>query len=247
MLSFKRIVTLILLACAPSFAQELASTLAPSSGTQLSSGSKFTVAAGGGGIAIVNHTSGCAATTFTTAAINNTGANSLYCLVTSSNAAPVVSDSSSNTWITTLTNASNSTSFATTKLFYVTNATVSASQTFTVTAAAAAPSMECISFSGTAASSSFDQQNQTNNGSGTTINTGSITFASNEVAIAGIGFDAADGFLNIGSGFTLIEQQNFGVCYGSGLGYLISTPATVNPLWTTGNTTHNQAKIASFK
>lgn len=205
-------------------------------------------------IVLVNHTSGCSATSFTTSAIDNTNANSLYCLVTSSNASPTVSDSSSNTWVTTLTSATNATSGVTTKLFYVTNATVSASQTFTVTAAGAKPSMECLAFRGTAPASSFDQQNQTNNGSGMQISTGPITPGTNgQVLITGVGFDANSGSLNVGNppnfDFILIEQQAFGSCYGSGMAYFVQpTAAATNAQWTLGGTaSNNQAKIASFK
>jgi hypothetical protein len=101
-------------------------------------------------------------------------------------------------------------------------------------------------FSGSAASP-FDVENGFN-GSGTTLQPGSVTPSeANELLITALAFNGSGSPLSINLGFTVIEDANFvsGQSYGVGLAYLIQGPAApVNLTWTRTNSDIMAAGIA---
>lgn len=105
-------------------------------------------------------------------------------------------------------------------------------------------------FSGISTSSPFDVENG-GNGSGSPVNTGSITPSqAHTLIIAAINQSDTGTGISIDSGFTIISQRNRdGSAQGGGMAYKIMTAATAtNPAFTiSGSPTSSAAAIASFK
>lgn len=187
----------------------------------------------------------------TTTAANNTGANFLVCAAAYGTGSTMsMSDSSSNTWSALTLGFSN---FSELRLYYVANATVSNSQTYTISGTASYPSLACKSFSGVKTASPFDQQNTNNSATASvaTLTTGSITPGfDNELLIAGISFDAGVTSLNIDSSFIGISEtpHSAGAHYGVAIAYQIQTTATTrNPAWAWTTNVAVATAIASFQ
>lgn len=208
-------------------------------------------------ITLISNT--CAASTggtgvsVTTSAINTTGATliviSVSYLQTTGVALPT--DSAGNTW-TGLTGqeVSGNTSNI---LFYKTNPTTSATQTFTENHSNNFPSICVFAFSGTLLSSPFDVQNGSHSTSTATLATGSVTPSlNNELLITGFGVSNAGSTMSINSGYTIpAGGQVAGAAsnaYGTAMAYLVQgTASSSNPTWTNSASGDLASTIATFK
>lgn len=186
---------------------------------------------------------------FTSSSIDTSGANLIVVYVASQQAvaAPVLTDSKSNTW-TSLT-VRSSAGFARGQLFYCVNPTVGTGHTFTLTQTGSLCSLCVEAWSGSN-SSPFDVENGASTSGAATLATGSITPNVNgELLITGFTHVALVS-VTINLGFTISDQQILtgGVAYGSAMAYLVqNTAAAINPTWTSGGTTARVAAIAGFK
>jgi hypothetical protein len=192
-----------------------------------------------GAIALVAHTfvqagSG-SATSVTTSAINCTGANWLVMATAldNSSGSPMVSDSSSNTWNTSL--GSQTGGGQTIKFYYAENATVSASQTFTLSVSGSTNfiSIAVACFSGVSTTGSHDQENSGSSLSGTNASTGNITpLVANELIISSNAFNTAISVptFSSSSGNTFTQTDGAvtigGQAYGIEVIYFVQTTAT---------------------
>jgi hypothetical protein len=209
-------------------------------------------------ITFIAHTATAASSTHTSSpSIDTSAGTGNHCFVsvaetwyTPAGVAPPITDSFSNTY-TELTPQVNTTGQQSLVLWYSANATCGVGHTFTFTTSALSyVSIEVQVFAGPL-SSPLDQQNGTPNGSGTTINTGSVTpFTTGELVIAASSFDSAMGSIAINSSLAITDTSDFsgGANYGSSAAYIIQTSiVTVNPRWTFGNSQNSIAVIATFK
>jgi hypothetical protein len=201
-------------------------------------------------IALVNHIAAAGANTFTSSSVSMSGANLLVMVVTEASAAAgTPSDSSSNTW-TGLTEQCVSTPCN--RIYYAKNATVSGSQTFTLTGSSFFAVISVLSFSGADTTAPFDVEAGTGGGGfGTTANPGSITPGSNnEVVVTGFAWNNSQTISSV-TGYTISDQTNFagGSNYGGAGAYNIQTTATAtNPTWNLNpGTTAGDVTVASFK
>lgn len=180
----------------------------------------------------------------TTTGVDTTGAN-LIVLFAAYEAGSTVSDSKSNTWTALTPKGSGGVA----QLFYCFNPTVGSGHTFSTTPITYG-GIFMAAFSG-ATSSPFDVENGVAPGSGTSIQTGSVTPSlNNELIITGINLGGSAASPTINSGFTQTDSinANSGVSYGGSLAYLIQTSASaVNPTWSWTNAATNPAVIATFK
>lgn len=192
----------------------------------------------------------------TTAGIDMSGADTLivirswrYDLKTSL----TLSDSQGNTWNDLTLRHST---YDGCQISYAKNASVSASQTFTLDGGVTAcyPSIWVAGYSGLDLTTPFSgSENGAGNDSilGTTgIPTGSITPASGELVIAGATLGYNDtGTTTIDSGFTFEQKGTFtaGFAPGGGIADLLGAGSSVNPTikWS-ATTAHVAAAIASF-
>lgn len=185
-----------------------------------------------------------------TSAIDTTGANLIVVgIVSNQGSTPNLIDSKGNTWTPLTQSAVTGASQAI--LYYSTPTSVGAGHTFTNNGTQTYSTIYVAAFSGAAASSPYDgQQNGATATGVTTLATGSITPTQNGAIVVTVyGFNVTGVPLSINSGFTITDSQDFGASnnYGGGLAYLIQgTAAAVNPVWTRTGNTNQEARIASF-
>lgn len=202
---------------------------------------------------LINHVAAGSTDTnnVTTASINCTGANFLVACCTSASAhAGTISDSQSNTWTSlTRTVSGNATDI---QLFYVFNASVSASHTFTISSTGGFPCIEVMAWSGIQTTPNpFDVQNTNSSASATSLTPGSITpSVNNELIVVGLAVDTATSATSIDSNFTITDTVTLvgGQHFGGSIAYLLQgTAAAVNPTWSWTTAALPEAAIASFK
>ena len=161
---------------------------------------------------------------------------------------PTLSDSFNNNW-TGLT-VYDSGTYGKLRLYYVVNPTRGLEHTFTLAGTATYPSITVHAFTGTKATSPFDQQNGGAN-TGTTIQPGSVTPSEdNELVICGVSDGQTSGTYAIDLGFTMTDSlgTSVGSYIGSALAYLIETTAAAkNPTWTRSASNAMASAIATFK
>lgn len=195
-------------------------------------------------ISLVAHTAAgsSGAFTVTTPAINTTGANLIVVYIAHDGSTGGPSDSAGNTF-TCLTNYHPSFPNLA-MLCYVLNPVTSASHTFSYSSGGSAPSLAVEAFSGVA---SFGTQNGNAVGSGTTIQTGSVTpSVASSLVISGLATNAVVS-VSIDSSFTITDTVTFlaGNHYAISMAYLI-TGSAVNPTWTISSSNWMGASIATF-
>jgi hypothetical protein len=187
------------------------------------------------------------------AGINMAGANAEFVCVTYYNGTfTSLADSQSNTWNAAVSAVGVSGSDSTTTLYYALSASVSSSQTFTVTTSGGYPSIVAMGFSNVATSSALDQTNNSNYASQTSSPPGSVTpSTSGQLVIPCMGLSGTpnNSFSSVGGGFTLVSVPYIGGSYfGTGMAYLIQTTATAsNPTFILSSSGTGQAVQASFK
>jgi hypothetical protein len=183
----------------------------------------------------------------TSAGIDTTGASLLIIHGATFASATGVSDSKGNTW-TALTEHSRSQRFS--RIWYVTNPTVGAGHTFTISGTGIYPHLAAAAFSGADTASPFDQENGANAAAATSIQTGSVTPTTNDqLIIAGVvGFDTNAPTINLSFTTTDTEATDGSTKMMGGLAYLIQTSAAaVNPTWSWVGSDPSAASIATFK
>jgi len=212
------------------------------------------------GPALVAHTiaGSVASAAVTTSVVNMTGANLIIIGITMYNGAggtSAPSDSTgSNTW-TPLTEYGNITpNYFTTQLYYCSPCTTSSSQTFSASATNAFtyPVIAVAGFSGASSSSVFDQQNgNTNAGTATTIQPGSITPGGNGyIIVTMLDGGATTGGFSINSSFAISDSLAYssGNYLATAMAYYFQPSAgAINPTWTFNSVAGQTASIASFK
>jgi len=186
----------------------------------------------------------------TSAAVNASAANGLWMFIASLDNTVTPSDSGGNTWISVGASIGTGPGGL---LYYTINPTVTASQTFTVTASGEYVGACVFGFSGMLTTSSVFQsgtQAATFASSGTSIQPGSSTPGTgHNLFILGCGNNS--GTITVDSGFSIPLQiaPGGGVNYGAAISYLIQSGNTAqNPTCTTsGGSTGLSAIIAAFR
>lgn len=204
--------------------------------------------------ALIAHTAQAAPAgggTLTTSAIDTTGASLLVVVVSAykGGASPTsLSDSKSNTW-TALTAQIGSTNTRS-QIFYVATSTVGTSHTFKLTGANFGW-IEAMAFSGSLASTPFDQQN---GGTGTSTNTSTFNAVtpgqSNELIISGLSCTSTTGTFSVDSGLTILDQVNnsAGNNLGGAAAYVIQgAAAAITPKWSWSATNEFATTVATFE
>jgi hypothetical protein len=178
----------------------------------------------------------------TTPSIDTTGATLLVLNVSDFTGGPgvTISDSKGNTW-TALTAYTNTAGQMRERLYYAWNATVGSGHTFTSAGTGVYTTIAVASFSGIEAGSDpyngdVTGLNDFSVSNGSPMQTGSVTVAAGDLAVAGEGtpFGAATIVWTIDLGFTITDQyHSSGVTEGGGLAYFINTGGSVakNPGW----------------
>jgi hypothetical protein len=194
----------------------------------------------------------------TTAAVDTSGANTLFAVVAAdeADAVPTLSDSKGNTWVAlTARNNPGGGNISEQITYYAKNATVGAGHTFTANSGGASvhTGISVSAFSGGDTTAPFDVENG-NTGIGTGgVSTGSITPSeANTLVIATLGFYFTPATISIDNGFTIGNQNDFSAVennHGTCIAYKIQgAAAAVNPAFTTGGSNcYLVAEIASFK
>lgn len=174
----------------------------------------------------------------TTGTIDTTGATLLVAVATGTGSAdPTISDSKSNSW-TELTDETVP-GGESVRLFYSIPSSVGAGHTVTVDDSGHRPSVVFYSFSGTHATTPFDQESAGGNNFGSTVQPGSVTPSEdNCVIVQGVAFNVNGTFsingsyTHTGDGTDYISNDGTNR-HGVGGAYLIQTTATAtNPTWT---------------
>lgn len=205
-------------------------------------------------IALLTHTGKGGATPLASVAIDTTGATLIVVLASAAGIGPQtlsVADNKGNTWSPLTAIQQTNSNACRVQLYYTIPTSVGAGHTFTVTATGTGfggTGVEVACFSGTAASSVFDQQNGAQFNIGTSIQAGNITpTVDNEVVIAGMTTDGNFVVLSIDSSY-IITDNNGATKANTAMAYIIQTTASAtNPAWTTSGTGGAVATIASFK
>jgi hypothetical protein len=187
--------------------------------------------------------------TFTTAAIDTTGAD----LITISGGyftTPVVSDSKSNTWLST--NEETGSGNPKSRIYYAYNAIVGTGHTFTITQGSFIGTIVVQAYSGSLTSGDpLDNQSE-GNAVGRQINLPDVTPSVNDCLIATTycnDFVDAAG-LTVDGGFTIRGSGSHigGTAFGVGFADLIqTTAAAVGPTWDDTNGGNSTAIQAVFK
>jgi hypothetical protein len=182
----------------------------------------------------------------TTSGVDTTGATFIVISAASyiPGGAVTISDSKGNTY-TALT--ARSSAALTNRLYYCAAPIVGSGHTFTVSGTSVYPTIAAAAFAGLA-SSPLDQQTGSNNASGTSAATGSITAATNNaLLIAGLAVNNGTS-ITINSGFTsVVVDYAGGLHFGGGLGYKIKTASGAeNPTWSWTSSGENCESLASF-
>ena len=196
---------------------------------------------------LIAHT---AANAQTTSAINTTGADLIVISLggnIGSSAAPT--DNKGNTW-TALTYHSAVANYGA-RLFYCESPTVGAGHTFSGPTASSFIPICVQAWSGSAASSPFDQQNGNDyHGSNvTTLAAGSITPGQNNELVVTAISTLGGAVSAVDTGFTISDTTTYSGGYSGGMAYLEqSTAGAVNPNWTFASYGYAiDTVIASFK
>ena len=192
-------------------------------------------------------------TTTTTAAIDTTGAKLIAVSCTGFGQIPTLSDSASNTWVTTLTEADSGSVRQHTR--YVINPTTSASHTFTLAAVAASgPSLAVAVFSDGSGTPVFDAAATVGTGTSSTASASSLTPAvDNSIVIAGVGaLDSISSISNTNGDFIIPTNGKVSFSGGAHLGvaiaYLIqTTAAAADPDWTLASSVAWGATLPAYK
>ncbi len=186
----------------------------------------------------------------TTAGIDTNGATLIVVHVGLDNSGtPTISDSLGNTY-TALT-AINS-GAAKSILYYKYLPLTGSAHTFTNSGAFNFSTIEVVAFGATKITADpFDQENGGTGLASTTCVLGSITPSeNNEVLVTGICLNGAGLPVSIDSGFTVLQDEEFGAGnnYGSAIAYrILETAAAIAPTWTRTNANSSAARIASFR
>lgn len=197
--------------------------------------------------------------------LNTTGADLLVALVNSAviEADGTMSDNKSNTWtLGSMQNigqspCNNSSTGAGGIFYYSKPSSVGSSHNFQYTRSGTYSSMEVFAFSGSAASSVFDQSvcNQTLGTSSTSGQPGSLTISSNYLALTSLGNpnDSATPTINssFNNSFTLGTDYTHSIG-GEGVGSvtsyrILTSGATLNPTWTWTSNGGSSLFMATFK
>lgn len=187
----------------------------------------------------------------TSDALDTTGADFLVAIVGRYNAggSTTPTDSKGNSW-TGLTEEGGST-YAAVRIFYSIPSSVGSGHTVTYSAGGSYSSISFLAFSGVAQSSAFDVENRAS-GSGTSLNTGSVTPGQDDsLFVTGFGesFGGSSGYA-LDLGFTVAGTALYapGSAQGVGSGYLIQGAAAArNPAWSWMGSNSLSAMIAVFK
>ncbi len=174
-----------------------------------------------------SHTQG-----FTTAPLNTTGATLLVAHVSDGDGSSQVSDSLGNAW----KRAAGPFGLGpVSTIWTVATPAVGVAQTFTVTSAGKAPSLEIAAFNVTTVA--VDQTNGGRSLDGTTLQPGSVTpTVGNALILTGAAYGGMNA-LAVDSGFAISDQlpNQPGATYGGGLAWLVQPVASaINPTWSDG-------------
>ena len=218
----------------------------PGLGITYSAGSGITLIASNG-----NTPTCTTSATATTAAMDMTGSNLLVAVTLGlNNGSASVTDSLGNTWnkLTLYANPSNAVGV---QIHYAKNASVSASQTFTLTRGSAAyPCMFVAGYSNANTTSPFDLENGHGQNSGLSVcNSGAITpSVNNSLVVVGYADNDTSNSKTLASPFTRVGiTTNTSFATGA-WGYNVqTTAASANPNWTNSGTVAAACSIASFK
>lgn len=209
--------------------------------------------------ALVDHKQCNGAAGCITAAMNNTGATLMTAYVScqvSSTAGVSISDTSGNSWSNMIWQSMSS-RFELTyplhgTLWYVTNPTVTSSQSVILSGASSFCTMFVASFSGTGAVDVFNSASSDPTLSPTSFQPGSVTVASGELAVSGFGTYCGGSCntpaISVGSSFSIAESANANTMLDGGIAYYVQ-PSTgaLNPSWSAAIITDGAvAHIISF-
>jgi hypothetical protein len=198
---------------------------------------------------LISHTAAGSITTFTTPAINTSGANFIIASIFYETAGgAVLSDSSSNTWSTAMSQGAGGQTQTT---YYVLNPTTSSTHTFTITGSGTMyASLEVAAFSGVLGA---DVSSNICTPSNFPLSAGSILPTQNgDLIVSAIGFYTGGGWtgtLAVGNGYSLTDTVPMGSTFGGSLAYLVQdTTTATNPVWTaTDPMTQACATTIAFK
>jgi len=190
--------------------------------------------------------------TFTSGTYDTTGADEIFVVMSSYGGAtrPVLTDSKSNAWNPDVDQL-DGVSITRCTLWSSKPTSVGSGQTWTVTQAGSFASIIVYAFSGSSATTPFDQSNKSFTNAGTSVTTGSVTpNTSNQILMAGLSLYIDNTGLAGPSGYSTPNIVT-GVggshlaCAGA---YLIQTSiAASNPKWTWTNSAQASAVVGTYK
>lgn len=203
----------------------------------------------GQSLALVNGISGgSGASGITTTAIDTTGADLIVIWTAWLGAPPTITDSKGNTWIA-LTQR-NGTSLFSGRFYYCVAPTVGSGHTFSALNTNTFSSISVMAFNGVHRTNPYITDVGAN-GTGTTIQPGSITPTGRNMLLVAASAHQPSGFPSINSGFIVNDA---GVTYSSGnhpgirLAYQTQVAATArNPTWTRSGTGDGVAAMVCFR
>jgi hypothetical protein len=187
---------------------------------------------------------------FTTSSIDTSGCDLIVVAVTDFNATAVLTDSKSNTWLSTYT--ADTIRTPSSQIFYAKNPSVGSGHTFSISGSSNGPAAYIFGLSGSDTTANYDVAATHFVDFATTGQAGSITpTVDNEILIAVTTHqDFSGNNPTIDSGFTIADALvgAGGAHFGGSSAYLIETTATAkNPTWTQATSSLTNAGIASFK
>lgn len=187
----------------------------------------------------------------TTGTINTTGANLLVACVSShaTGATPQLSDSRENTW--TLATSSVLFDDGEISLFYSVPTSVGSGHSFAVSGAGVHATINVMAWAG-AHSAPLDQTNAFGQGSGTSIQPGSVTATQNDellITCLTNNADSSNTSRSIDNNFTISGQVGeVGFSMAIAAAYRVqTTAAAVNPTWSYSVSSRANTVIATFK
>ena len=181
----------------------------------------------------------------TTAGLNTSGTNFEVVAVCGVNGhTPTVASSPANTWTNIAASSATSTN-TNVNLFYATNATGGASQTFTIGGSFVSTCIQA--FNGVATTTPYQTATSTNIPSGTVITPPSITPTGSSLLISAATLNGAEATISINSSYVLTSSAPFagGANYGCACAYDLTSTLT-NPSWTYATNTDIAADLLSF-
>jgi hypothetical protein len=197
-------------------------------------------------IAFVQKASASGTTNWTTVAADFTGANFLFGCQSGFAGLGTPSDSSSNTW-TALTLRQTGNQLG--KAYYVKNATVSASQTFTITGGSSGAFI-VTGYSHVNATAPLDGSDVGTAGTGSTAQPGSVTPSNAKSLVSScLSFQNNSVTVNsIDSGMTIRQTVPSGSSFGASVADIIETSIVAkNPIWTFSGSMQWAGDNAVFK